>query len=106
MPLIYTILCILLISCFLLIGLLGLILPLIPGILFLLLAVLLLTRLSRRAKTRLYAQPWFNHQMRYLRTAAALPFRQKLSLGFLMLSRGVINALSSLAGLFSNKSTS
>lgn len=93
MPLIYKIACIVLITGFLFIGLLGLILPVIPGLLFLFLAVLLLTRVSRRAATFAHGQPWFHRHMRHWQATGGLSVGQRIKLGFLLSARAVMKAV-------------
>lgn len=96
MPLIYKIICMVLIAGFLVIGLLGLILPVIPGVLFLFLAVLLLTRVSRRAATFAHSQPWFHHHMHQWQATGGLSVGQRVKLGFLMTARVIIKGVQSL----------
>ena len=63
LPLYARVIALVLIAGFILVGILGLILPIIPGVLFLFLAALLLTRVSRRASTYAHNQPWFRKQI-------------------------------------------
>ncbi|MES3006646.1 MAG: DUF454 family protein [Pseudomonadota bacterium] len=100
LPLIYRILGIILVVGFLLIGLVGLILPIIPGIVFLLLAVYVLTRISRRAAAYAHSQPWFNRHMRHLDAADSLSVGERIKLGFLMMARSVVNGIEWCVGGF------
>ncbi len=93
LPLVYRVLGIILVVGFLLIGLVGLILPVIPGIVFLLLAVYVLTRISRRAAAYAHSQPWFNRHMRQLDAADSLSMSERIKLGFLLMARSVVNAV-------------
>lgn len=96
MPLVYKIICMVLIAGFLVIGLLGLILPVIPGVLFLFLAVLLMTRVSRRAATYAHSQPWFHQHMRQWQATGGLSVGQRVKLGFLMTARVIIKGIQSV----------
>jgi uncharacterized membrane protein YbaN (DUF454 family) len=96
MPLIYKIACMVLIAGFLIIGVLGLILPIIPGLLFLFLAVLLLTRVSRRAATFAHSQPWFHKNMHHWQATGGLSIGQRAKLGFLMGARIIVRSAQQL----------
>jgi uncharacterized protein len=105
MPLPYKIFTVLLIICFLVIGLIGLVLPIIPGILFLVLAVYLLSRVSRRASAIVHNHPWFNRSMRKLDAASALSFGEKTRLTLLLTAKAVISGVESGFAFFRKKST-
>lgn len=90
MPLMYKIVSMVLIAAFLIIGVLGLILPIIPGVLFLFLAVLLLTRVSRRAATFAHSQPWFHRNMHHWQATGGLTVGQRVRLGFLLSARVIM----------------
>ena len=77
----------------LLLGLVGLILPIIPGIVFLLLAVYVLTRISRRAAAYAHNQPWFNRYLRHLNAVDTLSVGERFKLGFLVMARSVVNGI-------------
>jgi uncharacterized membrane protein YbaN (DUF454 family) len=96
MPLVYKIACIVLIAGFLIIGLLGLILPIIPGVLFLFLAALLLTRVSRRAAVFAHSQPWFHRNMHHWQASGGLSPGQRFKLGFLLSARIIVKSLQKL----------
>jgi len=104
MPLAYKILSIVLIVCFLFIGLVGLILPIIPGILFLVLAVYLLTRVSRRISAIVHKHPWFNRNMRKLDAASTLTIGEKTRLTLLLAARTLIAGAESAMSLFKKRS--
>ncbi|MDO8273638.1 MAG: DUF454 family protein [Gammaproteobacteria bacterium] len=93
LPLVYRVLGIILVVGFVLIGLVGLILPIIPGVVFLLLAVYVLTRISRRAAAYAHNQPWFNRHMRHLNAADSLSVGERCKLGFLVMARSVVNGI-------------
>jgi uncharacterized membrane protein YbaN (DUF454 family) len=95
-PFVYKVALSVLIVAFLLIGLIGLILPIIPGILFLVLAVFLMTRVSRRAATFAHSQPWFHRHMGQLNASSHLSVADRLKFGFLIAARGTISALKRL----------
>lgn len=84
---------------FIALGLIGLILPVIPGVLFLFLAVLLATRLSRRVSQAAHANPWFRQHMHTWQTSAKLPLGRKLALSALLVVKGMLNAIRATAGL-------
>lgn len=101
LPLLTKIAFMVLISGFLLVGLLGLILPIIPGVLFLFLAVLLLTRVSRRAAVFAHRQPWFHSNMHHWQATSGLSVTQRLKLGMLISTRVVIKGVQKLLGMVS-----
>ncbi len=106
MPLPYKILSIVLIVCFVFIGLVGLILPIIPGILFLLLALYLLTRVSKRISAIVHKHPWFNRNMRKLDAASTLTLGEKVRLSLLLTAKALIRGVESGIAFFSKKSES
>ena len=95
-PLIYKIGFSVLIAIFLVIGLIGLILPIIPGILFLVLAVFLMTRVSRRAATYAHSQAWYHRHMGQLNATRHLSAGDRLKFGLLIAARGTVNAIKRL----------
>ena len=95
-PFMYKVALSVLIVAFLLIGLIGLIMPIIPGILFLALAALLMTRVSRRAATFVHRQPWFHRHMGQLNASRHLSVVDRLTYGCLIAARGTISALKRL----------
>lgn len=82
-----------LIAGFLLLGLIGLILPIIPGLLFLFLAALLLTRVSRRASDYAHSQPWFRRHLQWWRSSHALSWPQRVHLSLLLGARAALNGI-------------
>ncbi len=84
-----------LLLCCLLLGVVGLILPILPGIVFLFLAFFVLTKLSRRVATYAHSKPWFNYHLQHLRAASGLSVAARCKLAGLYLVRGVINAVGS-----------
>lgn len=93
MPLLLKGLCLILVGFFLFLGLVGLILPIIPGILFLFLAALLLAKVSRRFDAMLNR----NRDMRYWRrrwdSSNSLPLTQRLKLSFWVAARALVNGV-------------
>jgi uncharacterized membrane protein YbaN (DUF454 family) len=102
-PLAYKILSIVLIVSFLFIGLVGLILPIIPGILFLLLALYLVTRVSRRISAIVHKHPWFNRNMRKLDAASTLTLGEKTKLSLLLTAKALIRGAESAMSLFKKR---
>ena len=93
MPILFKGLCLVLVGFFVLLGLAGLVLPIIPGILFLFLAALLLAKVSSRFDTLLNR----NKDMRYWRrrwdSSSRLPILQRLKLAFWVTARAVVNGV-------------
>lgn len=100
-PFVYKLILSVLIVAFLMIGLIGLILPIIPGVLFLLLAVFLLTRVSRRAATYAHSQAWYHQHMGQFNAGRHLSLSNRLKFGFLIVARGIVNAAKRLANYIS-----
>jgi len=84
---------IVLIVAFLIVGIAGLILPIIPGVLFLFLAALLLTRVSRRAAEVAHRQPWFREQLHAWQASGGLSVGQRLRLSLLLTVRALIGGI-------------
>lgn len=93
LPLIYKIGGVLLIGCCLILGVIGLIMPIIPGLVFLFLALFLLTKLSRRAAAYAESKPWFNYHLRHLKAASGLSLGARVKLGALIVARGTVQGL-------------
>lgn len=93
MPIVFKGLCLILVGIFVVLGLVGLVLPIIPGILFLFLAALLLAKVSSRFDALLNR----NSEMRYWRrrwdTTNKLPMLQRLKLSFWVAARAVVNGV-------------
>lgn len=85
----------------LLLGVIGLILPVIPGLLFLFLALLLLTRISARAAAWAENHDWFRQQNRLWQRAGTMTVADRLRLGLLVGARSVIQGIQSLLSLVS-----
>jgi len=92
-PMLFKGACLVLVSLLTLIGLAGLILPIIPGILFLFLAALLLAKVSSRFEALLHK----NENMRTWRhrwdTTNTLPLLQRVKLTCLLIARAVVNGV-------------
>lgn len=93
LPLLYKLGGVVLIGCFLILGVIGLIMPIIPGILFLFLALYVLTRLSRRAAVYAQNKPWFNFHLRHLQAASGLSMGARVKLGALIAARGAVQGM-------------
>ena len=103
LPLAYRLLSVALIVCLVIVGLIGLILPIIPGIVFLLLALYLLTRVSRRVANFMHRQPWYHQRMRDFSAASQLTLAGKIRLSLLVLARGVVDAARALGSWLRSK---
>lgn len=82
-----------LVLCFLLLGVVGLVLPILPGIVFLFLALYVLTKVSKRAAAYAHSKPWFNYHLQHLRAASGLSFTARCKLAGLIAVRGVIDGV-------------
>jgi uncharacterized membrane protein YbaN (DUF454 family) len=91
---------IVLIAVFMVIGLVGLVLPIIPGALFLFLAALLATRVSPRVAARAHQLPWFRKHMLHWRTTGG---GAMFKLTLLLAVRSGLKALRMLGNLFRAK---
>lgn len=90
LPLYAKVIALVVIAAFVLIGIIGLILPIIPGVLFLFLAALLLTRVSRRASAYAHNHPWFRRQLQSWRASAGLSWGQRARLSFWVAARTIV----------------
>lgn len=79
------------------IGILGLIVPIIPGILFVGLAVVLLANASRRFRERLHSSPRTRPYLSRWENSAALPLTDRIRLAGLLLYAAATDSLSSRA---------
>lgn len=93
LPLVYKLGAGVLIGCFLVLGIIGLIMPVLPGILFLFLALYLLTKLSRRAAAYAESKPWFNYHLRHLKASSGLGLGARVKLGLLIAARGTVQGM-------------
>jgi uncharacterized membrane protein YbaN (DUF454 family) len=66
------------------IGIAGLILPIIPGLVFLLLAVFVLTRVSRRAARYAHQQAWYTSSLEHVQRLSPLSLGERVRLGALL----------------------
>ncbi|MFT7472508.1 MAG: uncharacterized membrane protein YbaN (DUF454 family) [Kiritimatiellia bacterium] len=87
--------CLVLVGLLTLIGLVGLILPIIPGILFLFLAALLLAKVSSRFDALLRKNENMRTWRRRWDRSNALPLLQRVKLSFLLVARAVVNGVES-----------
>jgi len=81
---------------FLGLGLIGLVLPIIPGILFLLLALYVLTRISRRFSSLANRNSWIRKSFRHLAHARTLPASDLVKLSFWVTVRGIVNGAAAI----------
>ena len=93
LPLYAKVIALIVIIGFVTIGIIGLILPIIPGLLFLFLAVLLLTRISRRAFAYAHSKPWFRKQLYTWRASAGLSWGQRARLSFWVAVKAVVQGV-------------
>ena len=83
----------LLVGCLLILGVIGLIMPVIPGLLFLFLALYVLTKLSRRVAAYAQSKPWFHYHLRHLQAASGLSLGARVKLGALIAARGAVQGV-------------
>lgn len=95
MPFLGKALCIMLVVCCVLIGLVGLVLPIIPGFLFLFFAAILLARISSRFKSLLHNHSATKDWMKHWKSTKALSGMQRLKLSFWVAARGVVKSVES-----------
>ena len=74
------------------IGIAGLILPIIPGLVFLLLAVYVLTRVSRRVARYAHQQAWYTGSMGRMQSLSPLSMGERVKLGALLAARSLVRA--------------
>lgn len=74
------------------IGIAGLILPLIPGLVFLLLAVYVLTRISRRVASYAHQQAWYTGSLENVHRLSPLSLGERVTLCALLAARSVVRA--------------
>lgn len=79
----------------LVLGLIGLILPIIPGLLFLFLALLLLARLSSRVHGLVAGRSWFRRCRRSWHRFSLLRAGDRVRLGFWYCARALVNGIES-----------
>lgn len=88
---------------FLVIGLIGLILPIIPGIVFLALAAVILAKISSRFAFYLDQQPLWHKLRRHWRSLRLLSMTQRVKLMGLYCVRGIVDTLDALMKRISNR---
>lgn len=93
MPILWKVLCIALIAFCVVVGLIGLILPVIPGILFLFIAALLLARISHRFDSILKASPTFGGWMKQADPINELSVLRRVKLSFWLCARFTVNGI-------------
>ncbi len=98
-PIIVKALVMIVVAIFLVIGLIGIILPIIPGILFLFLAAFLLSLISRRFAFFLNNNSTWIRCKRYLRSINFLTVAQKVKLSFWVFARTVVSGIESVIRL-------
>jgi uncharacterized membrane protein YbaN (DUF454 family) len=86
-------LCIAAIVVCLLLGVVGLVLPIIPGLLFLFIAAVLLTRVSSRFANAMEQHHGFSKSMRFVRSAQHLSIGEQIKLSGLVLVKSVISGI-------------
>ncbi|NQV68658.1 MAG: DUF454 family protein [Pseudohongiella sp.] len=99
MPFLYKALCILLVVCCVIIGLVGLILPVIPGFLFLFFAAILLARISTRFKSLLHNNPATAPWMKHWHSSQTLSVLQRAKLSFWVVARSLVSGVESAVNL-------
>ena len=82
---------------FLGLGLVGLVLPIIPGIVFLLLALYVLTRISRRFAFVANRSSWIRKSFRRLGHVRSLPAIDVMKLSFWVTARGLVNGVAAIS---------
>tara|TARA_B110000444_G_scaffold239607_1_gene254169 strand:+ start:275 stop:673 length:399 start_codon:yes stop_codon:yes gene_type:complete len=92
-PILFKGVCLILVGLLTLIGLAGLILPIIPGILFLFLAALLLTKVSSRFDALLHKNEHMRNWRRRWNTSNSLPLSQRVKLSFLLVAKAAVNSV-------------
>lgn len=92
-PMPWKILVVLLAAGFLLLGLIGLFLPLLPGLVFVALAVWLLSRISTRVAAYVDDNPALRRQMGFLRRTEGLSFSQRLRLLGWVTAKALVNGI-------------
>lgn len=95
MPFIFKAMCIAVIAICVVIGLVGLILPIIPGVLFLFVAALLLAKISPRFETILKSTSVLGRVRKFRRSIMVLSVPQRLKLSFWIMARTIVNTVES-----------
>ncbi len=93
LPLVFKALCLVLVGFLFLLGLVGLVLPIIPGILFLFLAAILLAKISDRFDSLLNSNKELRYWRRRWNTTNSLPLLQRVKLSFWMIAKALVNGV-------------
>jgi len=93
MPFIFKALCTVLIAICVVIGVIGLVLPIIPGILFLFIAAFLLAKISPRFETIFKGTSALGKMRKFRRSVTALSIPQRLKLSFWVAARTLVNTV-------------
>lgn len=91
--------CLALVAGFAVLGLIGLVLPVVPGLLFLALAFWLLSKVSQRFASLLEDSPRLARRMGFLRRTRGLSVGQRLRLSLLVMAKMSLRGVESLVGL-------
>lgn len=100
MPILWKVLCIALIAFCVVVGLIGLILPIIPGFIFLFIAAILLARISSRFKSFLTSNSNMKAWMQRADTINTLSIFQRIRLGFWLSARILTNSVEAVVRQF------
>lgn len=100
MPILWKVLCIALIAFCVVVGLIGLILPIIPGFIFLFIAAILLARISSRFKSFLTSNSNMKAWMQRADTINTLSIFQRIRLGFWLSARILTNSVETVVRQF------
>lgn len=103
MPVFVKALLLIVVAGFTVLGLIGLVLPIIPGVVFLALAALLLSRVSSRFHFHLNNSATWSKLKRHWRSIRYLSLGQQVRLSFWLTARSMLNGMASLFKFASNK---
>ena len=104
MPLVFNLLCVVAIVCCVVLGLIGLILPIIPGFLFLFIAAVLLARISSRFESILNRNSVMSGWLKRWHKIKFLPVSQQIKLSLWFFAGTVIKGVESGVKLFKKTS--
>lgn len=96
LPWIAKVVSLLLIAVCLIMGVVGVLLPIIPGVLFFFIAALLCTRVSQRAYHYAHANAWYRRHLDSWHRSNRLPVLSRLKIAGLLAIRSVADAIVSL----------
>lgn len=94
-----------LIAACLVMGVIGVLLPVIPGVLFFFIAVLLCTRVSSRAFHLAHQNPWYRRQLDNWHRSNQLPVLTRVKLATLVAIRSLIDAVIGLGRMLAKRRT-